>query len=110
MSVRNVFEQTYVLLKDLSVVENRAEFCTDWLGRNESYFRCLRYKNKQPSTHTIAVISNKLRHYSTLLKDSNNPTSVQVADKFAVLSAQFENHLHIQAKDTWLKAMEVSND
>ena len=42
MSVKNVFEQTYVLLKDLSVVENRAEFCTYWLGRNESYFRCLR--------------------------------------------------------------------
>ena len=110
MDKKNVFEQTYRLLKDLSVVDTKAEFCTTLLGRNESYFRGLRYKNKQPSTQTLAVLSNKLRHYSDILQQANNIHSKQVAAQFALLSSLCDKHINHKAKDTWLRLMDSSND
>ena len=106
----NVFEQTYRLLKDLSVVDTKAEFCKTWLGRNEGYFRGLRYKNKQPSTQTFAVLSNKLRHYSNLLQQTNNTHSKKIAAQFASLSNQCDKYINRKAKDTWLRLMDTSND
>ena len=110
MGIKNVFEHTYQLLKQLSVVDTKAEFCRTWLGRNESYFRCLRYNNKQPSTQTLAVLSNKLRHYSNILQQANSTQSQQIAAKFASLSNQCDNYINRQAKDTWIKLMEANND
>ena len=67
MQTKAVFDDTYKLLNSIGAVESKKEFYKDWLNRSDSYFRCLRFKNKQPSTQILALCSSKLKHYSTVL-------------------------------------------
>ena len=48
---KSVFTETFELLNSIGVVQTQNEFCVDWLNKSESYFRCLRFHKRQPSTN-----------------------------------------------------------
>ena len=58
----------YDELKRLGVVEYTTEFSRDWLGMGESYMRCLRANNRQPSARAIARCAISLRNASEKLR------------------------------------------
>ena len=84
MSIKTVINETYSLLSKIGVVNSKTEFYKDWLNRSESYLRVAKFNNKQPSTHTLAVCSSKLKYYADLLKKKDDTQSKCVAKSLAL--------------------------
>ncbi len=68
--IEEIFEQ----LKDLGAVSSTDDFSTQWLGRERSYMRCLRAKQRDPSAQVLANLCCALAaycgqrgHYDTLV-------------------------------------------
>ena len=55
--------EIYGLLKSIGAVQNESEFCKDWLKRNDSYMRQLRFNQAVASTTCLAICASKLQHY-----------------------------------------------
>ena len=98
MTAEMVFEETYTLLNKIGVVDTKREFCRDWLNRGDSYFRCLKHKQKPPSVSVIAVCSSKL-------KQKADSDSRKLASDFEVLSARLDSAMYQQSKHVWAKQM-----
>ncbi len=105
MTAEMVFEETYTLLNKIGVVDTKREFCSDWLNRGDSYFRCLKHNQKPPSVSVIAVCSSKLKHYSEALKQKADNDSRKLASDFEVLSARLDSAMYQQSKHVWMKQM-----
>ena len=54
--IEEIFEQ----LKDLGAVSSTDDFSTKWLGRERSYMRCLRAKQRDPSAQVLATCAVRL--------------------------------------------------
>lgn len=54
--IEDVFEK----LKDLGAVSSTDEFSMRWLGRERSYLRCLRAKQRDPSAQVWATCAVRL--------------------------------------------------
>lgn len=108
MSAENVLTETYRLLTDIGVVSTRKEFNRDWLGVSESYFRCLRFNKKQPSTQTLATCSSKLKHYSFLFEQRSDANSRVLANQFSSLASRLDSIIHTNSKIKWLSIMELA--
>ena len=55
--IDHVFDE----LRNIGVVSNTSEFSTMWLGKHESYYRGLRSKQREPSTHVLVSCACKLQ-------------------------------------------------
>jgi len=110
MSVKTVINETYTLLSSIGVVNSKTEFYKDWLNRGESYFRCLKKKNKQPSADTLAICSSKLKHYSTLLQQKNQHQYSVLAKEFSAYSSQLDTLIFNNSKTKWLELMEEDKE
>ena len=106
MEAKAVFDDTYKLLNSIGAVASKKEFYKDWLNRSDSYFRCLRFKNKQPSTQTLALCSSKLKHYSIVLTQKTDDDSKQLANNFASLANKFDAIIYTTSKAKWMDLME----
>ena len=54
--IEEIFEQ----LKDLGAVSSTDDFSTKWLGRERSYMRCLRAKQRDLSAQVLATCAVRL--------------------------------------------------
>ena len=106
MEAKAVFDDTYKLLNSIGAVASKKEFYKDWLNRSDGYFRCLRFKNKQPSTQTLALCSSKLKHYSIVLTQKTDDDSKQLANSFASLAKKFDAIIYSTSKAKWMDLME----
>ena len=68
-----MIEVIYNELRQNGVVGSSNEFSKEWLGMEKSYLRCLRAKQRQPSTKAIAACAARLKHLSNTLSSSNKP-------------------------------------
>ena len=48
-------------LRRFGVVTSSSDFSTEWLGKQESYYRGLRNKNRQPSMHVLVSCACRLQ-------------------------------------------------
>jgi hypothetical protein len=55
--IDEVFEE----LRRIGIVNSSSDFSTDWLGKQESYYRGLRSKQRQPSTHVLVSCACRLQ-------------------------------------------------
>jgi hypothetical protein len=102
---KSVFTETFELLNSIGVVQTQNEFCVDWLNRSESYFRCLRFHKRQPSTQTIAICSSKLKHYSRLLEAKADDKSKLLANNFSNLSQNLDDVIFTASKSKWMNTV-----
>lgn len=72
-----LIEDLFYELKSIGAVSSTDDFSTNWLGRNKSYLRCLRARNKEPSTQVLAHCANRLRHASHQLATNGQTTNVK---------------------------------
>ena len=105
MSAKSVIEDLFVVLQRLGVVSSRSEYYADWLNRSESYLRVLAHHNKSPSTKTLAICSSKLRFYAHSLRNKQDETSIEVANKFDELGQRLDAIIYEQSKDEWTQKM-----
>ena len=105
--MKTVFDETYELLNSIGIVATQTEFYRDWLNRSESYFRCLRFHKRQPSTQTIAICSSKLKHYSRFLEAKADDKSKLLANNFSNLSQNLDDVIFTASKSKWMTNMET---
>jgi hypothetical protein len=110
MDTQLTINEIYNRLSDIGIVDTKKEFYRDWLNRGESYFRCLKQKNKQPSADTLAICSSKLKHYSTLLQQKNQHQYSVLAKEFSAYSSQLDTLIFNNSKTKWLELMEEDKE
>ena len=66
-------ESLFQELREIGAVQSTSEFSIEWLGMQHSYLRCLRARNKRPSTRAWATLAVKLRHASHALAEHEQP-------------------------------------
>ena len=110
MDTQLTINEIYNKLSTLGVVDTKKEFYKDWLNRGESYFRCLKKKNKKPSADTLAICSSKLKHYSTLLRQKNQHQYRVLANEFSDYSTQLDTLIFHNSKMKWLDMMDVEEE
>lgn len=62
-----MIDEVFDELRRIGVVTSSSEFSTDWLGKQESYYRGLRNKNRQPSMHVLVSCACRLQRTSDSL-------------------------------------------
>ena len=97
-----VLKEVYELLRNIGSVANEAEFGRDWLGRNESYARGLRFKGVGASTGSVAICASKLQHYGLQMRDSSAHS--ELGKQFLELSRECHNTINEEAEARWLAA------
>ena len=55
-----MIEDIFCELRKLGAVRNTDEFSTKWLGREKSYLRCLRARQRDPSSIALATCAVRL--------------------------------------------------
>ncbi len=55
-----MIENIFLELRGIGMVRSRDEFSAEWLGRERSYLRCLRAKQRNPSTKVLATCAVRL--------------------------------------------------
>jgi len=56
-----MIDEVFDELRRIGVVNNSSDFSRDWLGKQESYYRGLRNKNRQPSMHVLVSCACRLQ-------------------------------------------------
>jgi hypothetical protein len=56
-----MIDEVFDELRRIGVVTSSSEFSTEWLGKQESYYRGLRNKNRQPSMHVLVSCACRLQ-------------------------------------------------
>lgn len=67
--IEAVFEE----LKAAGMVRSSNQFSTEWLGMEESYMRCMRAKERDPSPRALINCAVKLKQTSDALRRSQMP-------------------------------------
>lgn len=80
--IENLFEE----LRDIGAVTSTVDFSVEWLGMQHSYLRCLRARNKRPSTKAWANLAVKLRHASQSLAQNKQPKVRRTSKYLAKMS------------------------
>lgn len=88
-----MIEAVYEELRRSGVVRTGARFSADWLGMEESYFRCLRAKGRSPSAKALATCAVRLRRRAALLERSSLSQVRQRASTYSELADRCLNEL-----------------
>ena len=56
-----MIDEVFDELRRIGVVTSGSDFSTDWLGKQESYYRGLRNKKRQPSMHVLVSCACRLQ-------------------------------------------------
>ena len=76
-SQHELLEGIYKELREFGAVQSTDDFSIRWLGMNESYLRCLRARQRQPSAKVLAHCAMRLRRASGLLTSVDQPPKVR---------------------------------
>lgn len=79
-------EELYQQLLGIGAVRTTSEFSIEWLGMQNSYLRCIRARNKRPSTKAWANLSVRLRQASQSLAQNEQPKVRKTSKYLAKLS------------------------
>jgi hypothetical protein len=82
-----MIEEVFKELERSGLVDSGADFSRDWLGMEESYWRCLKFKGRQPSAKALANCAARLRRKAQLLERSSLPEAKTVAQRMDLLSS-----------------------
>ena len=93
------------LLLEQELVASESEFSRDWLCRNSSYMRGLRFHDQLPSIAAIAVCASKLEHYGDRL--SQTGMHEELSERFLELSEACHRQINERATAKWLAASEM---
>ena len=96
-----VLNEVFEYLKEIKVVNSESEFSTDWLCRSESYIRCLRFKQAQPSIGTLAICASKLSHYGNTLKAEKKHD--RISNQLLQLSAACNRQINYESREQWME-------
>lgn len=80
-------------LERYGIVSSGAEFSREWLGMEESYWRCLKSKRRLPSTTAIVNCAARLRRRAQLLEKSSLPEAKRAALRMTALANQCVDEL-----------------
>lgn len=97
---KTILNDVLAMLKQHKLVKNESEFCEDWLGRSQSYMRCLRFHNELPSIASVAVCTSKLQHYGQRLAETGEHD--ELSDRFIALSEACHQHINAESEASWL--------
>ena len=56
-----MIDEVFDELRRIGVVTSSSDFSTEWLGKQESYYRGLRSKQRQPSIHVLVSCACRLQ-------------------------------------------------
>jgi hypothetical protein len=56
-----MIDDVYDELRSIGIVNSSSDFSTVWLGKQESYYRGLRSKQRQPSIHVLVSCACRLQ-------------------------------------------------
>ena len=93
-----LLDQACELLRDIGVVNNRSEFCTDWLGQSECYLRTLNFKKSEPSLGVMAICASRLQKAGEQMMSS--PRYRHYGHRFILLSEKC--HAEVNAESVEL--------
>jgi hypothetical protein len=102
---RTVLTDVLELLLERELVASESEFSRDWLCRNSSYMRGLRFHHKLPSIASIAVCASKLQHYGDRL--SRTGEHDELCERFLELSEACHQQINERATTKWRNALEM---
>jgi hypothetical protein len=60
MKKTDIIIEIYEYLKSIDLAANECEFSEHWLGCSSSYFRSLRFRNRDPSIGALGILSTRL--------------------------------------------------
>ena len=95
------------LLLEQELVASESEFSRDWLCRDSSYMRGLRFRDSLPSIASIAVCASKLQHYGDRLSETG--VHDELSDRFLELSNACHRQIHNRACVEWIKLPETAS-
>ncbi len=96
---QTVLTEVLELLLEQELVASESEFSRDWLCRDSSYMRGLRFHNQPPSIASIAVCASKLEHYGDRLSQTDEHQAL--SERFMALSDACQRQINERATATW---------
>ena len=99
---RQILEQVRDQLLDWDVVSSNKEFCENWLAKDESYMRGLRFRDLHPSADALATCASKLGYYAQHLGKSSTSEQTIMAQRFLDLSLLCQQAIESQARLKWM--------
>lgn len=104
---RTVLTEVLELLLEQELVASESEFSRDWLCRDSSYMRGLRFRDGLPSLATIAVCASKLQLYGDRLSETG--AHDELSDRFLELSDACHRQIHDRGCAEWMKPPEMGS-
>jgi hypothetical protein len=83
---KRMIEQVFVELREAGQVANTDDFSREWLGMEDSYLRCIRAKEREPSPRALINCAVKLKRTGDALKTSNRADVKAKGDRLSVLA------------------------
>jgi hypothetical protein len=99
---RQILEQVCAELIECAAVTNSSEFCKNWLAKDESYLRVLKFHKIDASADALATCASKLGYYSKHLAHSNKPVHQDWCTRFTRLQYLCQATLEQQARAKWM--------
>lgn len=78
-------ELIFTELQRLGTCTSRSSFSTDWLGREDGYYRTVQAKGQIPSIHAHAYLAAQLRTLGMYLAHCEFPTLVVIGNRYLEL-------------------------
>lgn len=85
--IEEIFEHLYAN----GIVAYRSEFICEWLEREESYLRVLRYKSRRPSVDVFARCMDRLNRYGEIFEKSQLDEVIGKGRLFKSLAQQCQS-------------------
>ena len=102
---KTVLFEVFELLKSHGLVSTENEFSKDWLARSESYARCLRFHDAEPSIATMALLASKLQYYGEKLISLETKRQKMLGNDFLKYSQACHNTINAKCVSRWMNVM-----
>ena len=96
MTKIDVIEHIFYELKRIGLVKCKSDYIENWMCREKSYIRVLRYKNRYPSKFVFEKIMQKIKIYSLKLRENNNASSQRISSELEyIVSKASDNYFEV---------------
>jgi hypothetical protein len=102
---KTILNEVCDFLLEQELVASESEFSRDWLCRDSSYMRGLRFHDQLPSVMSIAVCASKLEHYGQRLQRKGGHNAL--SDRMLELSEDCRDQIEERARKKWVTALEM---
>lgn len=102
---RKLLDEVYCELEQFGIVDTRAEYCTQWLGRSECYLRTLRFLKQKPTIDVLAVLNNRLHYYAEHYSEQDGRASRLAARRLSKLADECTIAIESRSEKVWMKRL-----